>query len=181
MFKRSVDQTIKIILFVAIWINIFSHAEEKNQKTYTKEFYLRDYPSFKKYIDKEKKLVNLRHNPFFGEDSVKNGAKMLGYDDLNIQRIPLLYPLFNRSDEEIKKILDDFKSDEYICHINVLIEKCRKASGDLNVIMHIVHDEGERLKQERIVQTGKTPSQLEEDTFVAAGLLVRYLFKNKLV
>jgi hypothetical protein len=177
VFKKGSYQTIIIILFGVMWLNVFSYTKE-----YTKEFYFkRDYVSFEEYIFEKKNLVNLRHNKFVGEKGVKRGAKMFGYDDFAIQRIPLSYSLFDRSDDDIKKILNSLGSDECIYYINILIEKTKQAAGDLNLVMRIVHDEGERLKKERIDATGYAPSQLEEDTFIAAGLLIRYLIKNKLV
>lgn len=161
-------------------MNIFLYAQGNVKKdTINKEFFSHHYQPFEKYIFKKRRDVNIIKH--FGNDIVAEIAKIDGYDDFAVQCIPLSYSLFNRKGNDLSQILRSIGSDEYLHHVNILFEKCREKPGDLNWIVRVTYEEGKRLEQEKIKETGQAASAQEKDTFVAIGLLLRYMIKNKLV
>lgn len=166
----------RIVLFVVMSMNIFVCAQgniERNR--IDKKFFLHHYKPFEKYIFK--KQIEVKISRKLGKEI----AMLDGYDNFAVQCIPLSYSLFDRKDDDLKQILHGIESDEYLHHVNVLLERCREKPGDLNWIVRVTYEEGKRLEQEKIKETGQAASAQEKDTFVAIGLLLRYMIKNKLV
>lgn len=145
----------------------------------TKELYRKIYKPFEEYVFDRRKIINLRKTPIIGDALVEAGARAAGYDDFAVQCIPYMYPLFDRQDNDLKNVLGILESAECIDHANLILNKYREKPGDLNLIVRITHEEGKRLEQEKIKKTGKAASTQEKDVFIAIGLLVRYLIKNK--
>ena len=146
----------------------------------TKEFYRQHYKPFEAYIFDKRSQVLIRKIPIIGEDIVKSGAKFSGYDDFAIKCIPESYSFFDRDENDIKNILYKIESDQCMQHVNMLLDKCREKPGDLNWVVRMTYQEGQRLEQEKIKQSQQSASQEEKDTFIAIGFWVRYVVKNKL-
>ena len=168
-----------VFVFIMMSMNLCSYAKEDGKRDgINKEFYFEHYQSFEKYILGKRKEVNLRK--VVGDSLVKTGARISGYDEFAIQFLPLSYSLFDRDEDDFKKILQNIGSDKCIDSVNVLLERCREKPGDLNWIVRVTYQEGKRLEEKKLKETGQVASKEEKDTFVAIGFLVRYLIKNKL-
>lgn len=157
-------------------VNLYARAsEEVRVIRITQEVYDQHYNSFEKYV------FNLQSKLWWGRKTctVSTGAKVQGYDEFVIEKcIPASYPLFDRNKEDIKNILKIVGSQENIIHIDALLDKCSEKPQDINFIAHTTYKEGKRLEQ-LMMQGGRTVSIEDKDTFVAAGLFVRYWIENK--
>ena len=177
MFKVFVNKMIVGLFFSLVSMNVCSYVSEDIKKIrVTKEIYHQLYNSFEQYIFKN------RSELWWGRKThtVLIGAKILGYNEFTIKCIPLSYSFFDRDLTNIKNILRSLVLDEYIYYINVLLEKCNEKPGDLNWLARVSHEEGKRFEQEKIRRIGRPGSALVTDTFVAAGLFVRYWVEKRL-
>jgi hypothetical protein len=180
MLSVSRYQAIKGMLFVLISMNIgYVYGEEKKY-TIDQKFFFQHYPSFKNSVFEKIAMVNIGR--LLGKGVIKKVAERDGYDPFAIECIHHLYPLCDRPKAEVADILYSIGTNqENLQHVNMLFEKCGEKPGDLNWIVRVTHDEGNRLEQEKIKRTGHVASAREKDTFVAIGLFLRYVIKNKLV
>lgn len=165
-----------LLFFVVTCLNFFSYGKDD----ITKELYRQHYKPFEASVFKKRTMINLgRSIPFGSNFVIEKNARAEGYDDFAIARIPDIYPLLDRSDDNLKNLLRSLESDVCIGYANVLLKRSREKPGDLNWIVRVTHDEGNRLEQEKIKKTGQKASQQEKDTFIAIGFFLRYLVKNK--
>jgi len=174
MFRLSSNH-IMVVLSVLICMNICGI----QNGPVTKELYRKHYKPFEEYVLEKRTMVNMRKIPLIGEGLVKEVARATGYDDFAVQCIPFMYSLCDRPENDLKNVLRTIESDECIGHANLILRKYREKPGDLNRIVRVTHEEGKRLEQEKMKKSGQAASTQEKDTFIAIGLLVRYLVKNK--
>lgn len=148
-----------------------------------KDVYRQHYKPFEAYVFEKRTLVEPRKIPFIGQSIVSAGAGAYGYDAFAIPLIPLAYPLFDRKEDDIKRILGKIESDACIDLVNKLLVKCSQKPADmsdLNWAIRVTYAEGKRLEQEKLQKSGQAASPEEKDTYMAVSFLVRYLVKNKI-
>jgi len=168
-----------IVMVLGLMVmDVSSHEREDMRKVrITQHVYNQHAQPFEKYVFKNQSEL------WWGKKTgtVEFGARFLGYDDFVIDTcIPASYPLFDRPAHEIKSIVAYIGSDQYaIDRVDLLLDKCSKNPADMNFIARTTYDEGKRLEQEKI-ESGRTVSAEERDTFVVVGLFVRYWIEKKL-
>jgi hypothetical protein len=164
------------MLMVSLVLSFCCHASEEIRIIRVpQEIYHAHYDNFKKYV------FNLQSKLKVGRATgmVGWGAWAEGYDKFVVNTcIPASYSLFEREKNDIKRLIKNAGSDDNISHVNVLLDKCSKETHNKNFIAHTTYNEGKRLEQEKINQ-GLEVSEDDRDTFVVAGLFVRYWLEHR--
>jgi hypothetical protein len=166
----------KLFLVASLLLNFCCYtSEEIRIIRVPKEVYYNHNDSFEKYVFGLQSKLQLGRTT----GTVEWGAWAQGYDKFVISTcIPASYPLFEREENDIKRLIKNVGSDDNLPHVNLLLDKCSKRAQDKNFIARTTYEEGKRLEQEREKQ-GLKVSEEDKDMFVVAGLFVRYWLEHK--